>query len=379
MQDIALADFETDEVQWRVQAALLELDLYVRTHIDALTQGFIEAMREVCVQAAALQQQGEKGDIAYVTCSMLRTEILDGGNRYVAEAFDSRWFFDRKLCEVEYDASWAFGYLQRCRQEWLQAAESYHGTVKAPDIERIMLREARNFHAYLVTVTRYAMPEVIRLPEYQQLTRSQTVEFRLGEYMDLSEVVYKDDFRETDSEAVRRTLAAEEESAYRYEVFNHAHLQDLELEKVDLRYSRLNQCDLSRSVWNGAVLMGTRWESCMLAHTDLSFSLLLGADFSGCMLKGAKLQGIIAGQGTMQMSEGAVPVSFRGADVQEADFTGADLRGAIFIDANVRHTNFQGARLDQALFSFEAREQLALSEEQLQSVIWVKAQGEAGA
>ena len=78
------------------------------------------------------------------------------------------------------------------------------------------------------------------------------------------------------------------------------------------------------------------------------------ADFSYAKLKGASFVNALGGAGPLfsdvWWSVGYLPVSFRHADLTNADFTGANLAGADFTGAKLDGAIFTDAVLDGAIF-----------------------------
>ncbi|MED0679992.1 pentapeptide repeat-containing protein [Aneurinibacillus thermoaerophilus] len=370
----ALQHFIKNEAIPRITESLLALEDYFQTHKDTLVHDFIHSFQHLCHIIKERQEQGEKGKIGYITYSMLRTEIMEERSIYGIEATDSRWFFYPKACQAEYDAGWAFFFLDELENELEKARKAYMGEITKLDIEKLKLKEAAKYHQYVISLARYAMPQAVLLPAYLEIEKEEELEIRVGEYRDLSEVVYKEDARIKDAETMKEWLEEKEEYAYAYEVFSHLDLSYGEYEGIDLRYANMKQSNLSHSTLCGCTLIGTAFTLCDLEEADLSYSLIHEADFSQSNLKGAMFREVEGSSGLLDPSSWDMPgfmsVSFIGANLEGADFTRANLKGAVFVGANLTATNFTGANLERAIFSMEDMEKVELDDIQRESVIW---------
>lgn len=111
------------------------------------------------------------------------------------------------------------------------------GAITQADIEQIKLKEATHFHQYVISLARYALPDIIRCPEYLALDRDVAVEIRIGEFLDVNEVVYSEDFSSKDIEEIKDWLAQKLEDEYAYEVFSNLNLSDGNYEDLDIQYA----------------------------------------------------------------------------------------------------------------------------------------------
>ncbi len=366
--------FIENEVQIKTLESLLALEEYFQTHKDELVHDFVQSFREICRKIKAMQSRGEKGNIGHITYSMLRTEIMEGRPIYLIDASDSTWFFDLKECQAEYNAGWAFQYLDVLENEIEQISKTYMGAITKPDIERIKLGLADKYNQYVVSLARYAMPQVIALPEYMEIAKEEELEVRVGEYLDISEIIHKEDVTVKDAEEIKGWLEEKLEYEYVYEVFANLDLSHGNYEEIDLRYAHMKQSKLSRSNLRGCILLGTKFTDCHLQGANFSHSFICEADFSYNDLKGAIFYDAEGAQGLPDSASwempGFVPVRFEGADLERADFEDANLVGAIFIGANLTATNFKGANLERAVFSREDMLKVDLDDKQRASIIW---------
>ncbi|ATP40168.1 hypothetical protein CSE16_08975 [Solibacillus sp. R5-41] len=369
-----LQHFYETEVEKRRLKYLLALEDYFQGSKDELAEEFKESFLNICLQLQQEQAEQQKGPIGHIVFSMLRSELLGGSHRYLVEGTDEDWFFDLHPILATYDVSWAFRFLEQLIEELSMYSKTFMGAISQADIERIKLMEAAHFHQYIISLARYALPDIIRCPEYLALERAVTVEIRIGEYMDISEVVYSDDFSPKDTEEIKAWLDQKLEDEYPYEVFSNLNLSGGNYESLDIRYAFFHKTNLSHSQMRDCMLIGANFKESLLIETDVSFSAIHEADFSNSQLQGANFQHVKGASGLLDREKrempGYLPVRFNGANLEGANFELADLKGACFLGANVKNTYFVGANLDKAVFSIEARNHLKLDPFQTANVIW---------
>jgi BTB/POZ domain-containing protein KCTD9 len=310
-------------------------------------QTCVEEFRGYCRGIRQEQLQGRKGKIGYITYSMLRTRWLEEQPAYLVEASDVLWMLDPKPIRFEWDTSWAYSYWTDLQQKLRREVEKQHVSLPELEWEQVMLEAAVHIHVLIVNMMRLAIKKAVCLPEFQELEREETFEIRVGEYMDQSVSVYREDRRVIEANEIRSWLEEQEEHAYSYQALEEIQLSDGDYSQLDFRYTAFRQIGMEHSRLHGCVLVGTVWQESQLNRIDLTYSLLHGADFSGCSMKGAILDVVMGNVG--YGSDAALdwePLGFAGVD-----FTGASLQGARFQDAQLRGAVFQNASLQRALLN----------------------------
>ncbi|TQR41810.1 pentapeptide repeat-containing protein [Paenibacillus popilliae] len=317
----------------------------------------IEGFRGYCRDIRQEQIQGKKGKIGYITYSALRTTWLEERPAYLVEASDALWMLDPQPIRFEWDASWSYSYWSDLRQQLQGEVEKRSVSLSELEWEHAMLEAAEHIHALLVNMVRLAMKQAVCLPEFQELEREETFEIRVGEYMDHSVSVYREDRRAMEADEIRLWLEEKEEHAYGYQALTQVQLSDGDYSLLDFRYTAFRQIEMEHSRLYGCVLVGTVWQESQLNGSDLTYSLLHGADFSGCSMKGAILDAVMgsAGYGSDVSLDweplGFAGVDFTGASLHKASFQGAQLRGAVFQNALLQKAIFTGADLTDACFA----------------------------
>ncbi len=319
-------------------------------------QACVEEFRGYCQHIRQEQLQGRKGRIGYITYSMLRTMWLEERPGYLVEISDVLWMLDPQPIRFEWDTSWTYSYWTDLQRQLRGEVEKQHVSLSELEWEQIMLEAAVHIHVLVVNALRLAMKQAMCLPEFQELERDETFEIRVGEYMDHSVSVYREDRRAMEANEIQSWLQEREEHAYSYQALTQVELSDGDYSLLDFRYTAFRQIRMEHSRLHGCILVGTVWQESQLNGIDLTYSVLHGANFSGCSLKEAILDVVIgnAGYGSDALLDweplGFAGVDFTGASLQGARFQNAQLRGAIFQEALLQKASLDGADLTDACF-----------------------------
>ncbi|MFD1464380.1 pentapeptide repeat-containing protein, partial [Paenibacillus farraposensis] len=90
--------------------------------------------------------------------------------------------------------------------------------------EQIMLEAAGYLHTMIVSLIRQAMKQAVGLPEFRALEREEAFEIRVGEYMDHSVSVYREECRAMDASVIKSWLEEKEAYAYSYQALTQVDL-----------------------------------------------------------------------------------------------------------------------------------------------------------
>ncbi|MDR6723265.1 uncharacterized protein YjbI with pentapeptide repeats [Paenibacillus amylolyticus] len=344
----ALEHFKQEIVIPLRNRVMLQWEQVYQQNRERLKEEFIRHFAKQCQLVLDMQNIGEHGAVGHFTYSLLRTQLLEGKALYLAEAADETWLFDPSPIEGAYDASWAFGYLDIMLACWKEELErpgsSYTGSIAQPELERLLLREAEHGHAYVTHLIHQAMPEAVQCESFINLEKCPAIEVRVGEYLDVSESVYKTGAEPADEAEIRKWLAERTEEVYGYAALEHLDLAGGDYSGMDFRFSAFRDVALGGSQFENSNLVNTVWEQCDLTDTRWNGSQMYGARFRNCRMVGALFHGIEARKGMPNPeiwdAPGFNPVSFAGADLREADFILADLQGADFREASFENTVF---------------------------------------
>jgi uncharacterized protein YjbI with pentapeptide repeats len=373
-QEETWSHFITNYAQANSLAKILQFEDEYWLRRDEFVPEFLESLRQICLKIRAMQLNKKKTKISNITYSILRTGLIKRQPAYLIEAFDKDWFWDFVECHVKYYPTWAFRNLQQLENELAPKVKLYLNQIKNTQMERYLLQEANKYHQYVIAFIRYAMPQAVRLPEFQAIEKEAKFAVRVGEYLDKSEIVYHEDHRSRESAATKTWMQSCDGLAYTYEVFTNLDLSEGDYWGINLKYADLSGSNLSRSRMQFCTLTGAKLNQGSLAGSDLSESLIFEADFSECDMRGADFTKANGAAGIDDRANWVKPgfgaVNFRGANLEGANFQNANLYGAIFSGAHLFNVNFEGTILTNAVFSTEFGESINLTEEQRQQIVW---------
>ncbi|WP_110930195.1 pentapeptide repeat-containing protein [Paenibacillus bouchesdurhonensis] len=349
----------------------------LKTTLEQRIGECVQAFREYCRDIRQKQLQGQKGSVSYITYSMLRTSWLEQHPTYIVEAADEYWVFDTDPLQFEWDINWAFSYWSDLQQQGQAEAMERRQPLSEVGLEQMMLVAATEFHAFMVSLLRLAMKRAVHTPEFQELERGETFEIRVGEYLDQSVSVYKEDRRKRDIQEVKAWLELQEAArGYGYEALTKVDLSEGDYSRLDFRYTAFRDVQMENSRLQFCVLVGTEWQDSHLQGTDFTSSLVYGADFSGCSLRNAILDKVMGSvndadlwleweplgfsgvnfagvnlQGASLRLAQLQGADFRNASLQQASLIGADLAASCFENADLTDANFAGAHLTDVSFA----------------------------
>lgn len=332
-----------------------EWAMALKTTLEQRIEECVQAFREYCRDIRQKQLQGQKGSVSYITYSMLRTSWLEQHPTYIVEAADEYWVFDTDPFQFEWDINWAFSYWSDLQQQGQAEAMERRQPLSEVGLEQMMLVKATEFHAFMVSLLRLAMKRAVHTPEFQELERGEVFEVRVGEYLDRSVSVYKEDRRKRDIQEVKAWLELQEAHGYGYQALTELDLSEGDYSRLDFRYTAFRSMQMENSLLQLCVLIGTEWQGSLLQGTDFTSSLIYGADFSSCSLKNAILNKVMGSVNDADLwlewePLGFSGVNFAGANLQGASFGLAQLQGAVFRNALLQQASFIGADLAAACF-----------------------------
>lgn len=354
----SLLHFYTCQVEPARAKLMEDLQHTLVTRRTELEAEFIDHFKHMIRDVSEAQERGEKGNVAYIQYSMLRTELVGGAMNILVEACDDSWLLDRSPIRAFYSANWAYECIGRMLDGLREAIPNYQGSVPLVELDRIMLREAGLVNRYLVQFIRRSCRALENFQLDSLMHLDQVFEVRVGEYLDASECVFRLDRRNRSIEDIGAALEESDGLEVMYAHFKGLDMSEMECSDLDFRYSRFEHIDMHSTDFQRCVLVGTLWRNCDLDDANFTGSVLHGADFSGCSLARAVFRDTI---GEVGHAEGLVQgpgydaLNFENANLAGADFRGARLRGAIFRGANLTGALWDGADVEGAIFDHTER------------------------
>ncbi|WP_246070686.1 hypothetical protein [Paenibacillus kobensis] len=187
----ALDDFVERFVlfQWVLDLPNIEAE-YIRRQAE-IDAAFLASFDEACRQAVRHQQEGRKGEAAYLYISLLRTQVMEWKAGYRIEVYDGNWFMDREDCSTIWEADFIFQPLFDRMEGLKEQLGQYARKVTVMDIEQLMQLELVSYHAWAVELLKEMVPRLLPSSEwYNRMERSHAFKILAGEYRDACELVY---------------------------------------------------------------------------------------------------------------------------------------------------------------------------------------------
>lgn len=272
-----------------------ELDSYVKEHFDELIEKFVKCFQDYCAQISIMQNAGEKGKIAYIHFSVLRTNILLKKHELRIDAFDENWYMDALECSYAYPISEIYSYLEKYSDEVEALWSKSIGLNDFSDVYRKVFQESNYYLFFVAELIRLGMKKVVETEEYKAIKKAECFVVCIGGYMDKFDILYKEDHTEKDSAVVKGHLQSGKQKVFSYEICENLDLSKGNYQDLEFQYSSFDNSDLSNSNmskgrfilcnFKNAVLKDTKMDKTKLYGTDFSGALLENIDFSGAKLK----------------------------------------------------------------------------------------------
>jgi hypothetical protein len=396
----SLGHFEQNYVQAKITEKILQAESYLLQYREELAAEFRESLRLICQKIQAMQTEGTLDQVGFINYSLLRSAILEKRPQYRIDVYNQDWYFSPNVdaglhsnancdcrmpkhngrlnqpeCPGEYDAGRILRFLDELVAELEEPRKLYFDRVTIVDLEQIKLREAAKFNQLIISLADYALRRGELLAGLAKIAKAVEFEVRVGEYYDASEVVYKEDQREKDSEDTKEWLEEQHEEQYVAAVLRNLDLSGGDYRGLDLRRVDCSGAKLTDGNFANSLLIKAHFNNCLLSRSNFSGAAIHDVDFSGADLSEAVLCAVTGPKGMARtMVEGIYSVwgvNFSGANLEGADFRRANLQGANFTGAKLANAVFYGAKLDEAIFNRTALLGLNLDLTQTAAVVWV--------
>lgn len=157
---------------------------------DKRSRAFTDALREGCLKAITMQEEGHKGDVKYINITYLRTRVLTKDYSYRIDFLDKRWFLDTDECYSYWDNSSIYSYLDKVREDMLYQID--HRTLHDYDVDYMCQVLADFYNRMVYHQVKVFIEDAVACPEYEGMGKDSQLVITFGEYMDQSEVIHKE-------------------------------------------------------------------------------------------------------------------------------------------------------------------------------------------
>lgn len=313
------------DLQRKSKELATSLDGYVKSHFEQLVDQFIDCFSGYCDKIYQMQQQGEKGAIAYIHFSVLRTNILLKKHEIRLDAYDENWYLDSVECSGRYPVREFYSYLEEYGEMVEELRSKSMGKVSLAKAQGRVFAESDLYLFFVAELIRVGMRKVIQTESYQKIDRAPCFVICIGGFLDRFDILYKEDSTVKDSKKVKRHLQSKERTLFSYEICENLDLSQGNYEELQFQYSSFYGCDFTKSSWNKSQLLFSNFQNTILKDTKMERVKIFDTNFSGATLEN---------------------VSFDGAKLKHISFAGATLFQVDFSKALLaEEINFQDARI----------------------------------
>lgn len=348
---------------------------YIEENRKELTTIFIENFRTLCKKIKAMQDDGKKAKIAYITYSFDVENLLKLSREYTVQAYGTEWFYEEsEECKITYDVNWLYNFLDGMYNKLLEISKKYVGKINSADMDKVWTDGIKSCDVRLLEFAKKAIKEAVETDEFKAIDKEEVLEIRLGQHKGYNEIIHKIDTRVKDSKEIKEWLESGEKS-YSFSIVQNLDLSDGDYKGItcqntdfsgsNLSNSNFEEASLIESIFFKSVIDKTNFNKARLAEANFSFTIiknssyiesnLIMADFTSsefisCDLSNSKLYNANFSNCIFSDSNLSM-VKFGRANLENANLSGIILRNAEFSGTNLKGINLSRADLTGAKLS----------------------------
>ncbi|MCL2610827.1 MAG: pentapeptide repeat-containing protein [Defluviitaleaceae bacterium] len=265
----ALNHFKVTYTDKLHEQKISEIRKYITEHQFVIEAEIIETFKELI----AIIQKAEK-DVVFITGSVLRASLKNGGDKFLLSAYSDIWYLDKEPIEVYYKASWFWDKLHEYQKEISAEAKKYVSKITKPDVERIKWSKIEDYKALILPIFRSSVEKVAQLQEYRDFKKSYVLDIRMGEHHDFTESIWFENTTEMSVDKIRPLLKPQNEAHTAYRHYKNLNLSKGDYSGINFAYTRFENIDFSDSNFENCALIGTKFINCNLTNTILENTIL---------------------------------------------------------------------------------------------------------
>jgi uncharacterized protein YjbI with pentapeptide repeats len=357
-------DFTARADTKRNEYLLLTEELFT-ANITGWFAGFASHFRDVCAQIRQQQECSELPPISFLEYNMLYSNFIN--RNYTADifAYGEKTYFDKAQRYIRsFDISFMFVYFDKLWDNLISLKKHYIGKVSAHEVTAYMLRALPSFYSYLKSIARFAIMDCADEKAFQDVEKNEFFKVRVGGYMAKPETVFAAR-KNKDVDELVNWFGLYLWGTYTFGDYSGLDFAGKSFLYADFRFARFQDSTFRHTNFDGSSLTGANFRGADMEGCRFDYCSLYQTDFTGATLKNASFRKARGNAGLTDKNEwkfvGFLPISFRNADLTNADFTGADIKGA----------DFTQSVMDGAKFDSSRQNELNLSQEQIRSVVFV--------
>lgn len=341
----ALGDFR-EKIAGTIQTAKEEIEGGFIDGAEELYGRILEGLDRLCRKTAKRQESEALPPIRYFQISLLRSYMPLGQLCFLASAYGSGYFLDRKSTGVLIRADNLTGAMARLREDLRQAVKEYRGAILYSDADRALMETAYSVNRRLADEARRYLWDFDMRAQVKAVQKDNPFFIKWGGHWEESATVFAGDARKRSQELFESLNQLNDiekmDAAYAYGNWDEVLFDGLKAEGKALLYQSFRRAAFEQCQVAGCTLYGSSLRNAHMKKTVFS-----GCNLSGCNFKETVLEDVL----------------FSGCDLTHADFRGSQLDGV----------SFTRSIMEGAEFSRESVPSLQLEPGQFQQI---KIQGE---
>lgn len=373
----ALLHFQTTVAQPAVEAILKqfyeEFSAKKQEFCQLLLQGVDKLLEKV------LQEDPEK-EIAVIRLAYLQAGILDGTYQWQLVAQDKNEYLDKKPIEMAIEVSSFFSCIENLAAELTAEVRKYVGNLYEGDVDTYKIQAWKKCLPTVYLASSYAFRTFREHEKFQQIRRHKVFRIAVSGYMDQEQVVFlhtEEDFEKTKQQLYRKGDAVQwKEPQFLYRNYSGIVLKKKEsrvdcknlmftcFEKSRIRYHQFMFCNMIGINFRNSRIDDSGFIGNPMQQADFTDAVLCNCDMHTSMFYGGEY---VDGQ----ITPGIFSASFQNATLDRVDFSYCDLRNSDFSGANMGEVRFEHAKLKGTRIDEKNRENLILTQQQIEEIIWV--------
>ena len=159
-----------------------ELGKYIENNSKEIENRMVKSFKEFFVRCRDKR-------VEYIVLSILRTSLLEGKGMCLISGYDENWYLDMNPVEGKFDSGFIFSFFHEYAEIIDKERKKYIGKITYGDIEKIKRERFMDYAGFLYAIFNNSMESIMELEELEKSNISETVQMRIGEYMDETEMV----------------------------------------------------------------------------------------------------------------------------------------------------------------------------------------------
>lgn len=192
-QDEQIQNFISSQVAEWLQEDLLKMEQELPLAREKIIESLATALSQIFHKASELQKAENKGSVAYLCISFLRTNLLEDDWQYRLDLYDENFYLDSIECTENWEMEFVWNHLKWRMSELTDAIKHslYANKVRAHHLNQIKMTMAEKYQQTAILLTKLLLPEVIERLDDAGVSKMSIITIRMGEYLDYNVPLYE--------------------------------------------------------------------------------------------------------------------------------------------------------------------------------------------